>query len=125
MPHNNELEISLFSPTTSTTSFINSFDISRLTTQITALVIIIYSSHRSFRVQRQQIIEYNNSLDSTEGGGGSLPDDDSDRIHSIWTTLAPYNANELHLKSKQALMLPLGASFSLLMMFLFFDYLQL
>ena len=121
MPHKNELDVSLFQPTT---SFINSFDISRLTTQITALVIIIYSSHRSFRVQRQQIIEYNNSLDSAEGGG-SLPDDDSDRIHSIWTTLAPYNANELHLKSKQALMLPLGASFSLLMMFLFFDYLQL
>ena len=117
-----DFSTSLFSilSTASLSAFVSSFDFSRLITQITSLIIIIYSSHRSFRVQRAQIIEYNNSV--TNNDEELLPDSDS---NSIWTTLAPYNANELHLHSKQAMMLPLGASFSLLMMFLFFDYLQL
>ena len=59
---NNNLPSNQIYPAFSTASFIDSFDISRITTQITAILIIIYSSHRSFRVQREQILEYNNSL---------------------------------------------------------------
>jgi len=101
------------------------FDVSRVATQVTALGVIIYASHRSFHLQKEQILEYNSSSSNeTTENANSDKDDNNSNGSLLSSFFMPYADGELHLQSKQALMLPLGASVSLLTMFLFFDYLQ-
>jgi len=88
---------------------ISVFDTSRILTLIVSIALIVYGSFRAIKVE-----------------AGNTEDEKNPGTKNNESTSKYFNFQGLHtIESSQAIALPIGASFSLLLMFFFFDSLQL
>lgn len=93
-------------------------DSSRLSTYVISILLIVYGSFRSLNLEqenKEKEKERRNSCSFTNGNGSAS---------TASPAIEPDNGMQT-IDTCQALFLPIGASFSLLIMFLFFDSLQM
>lgn len=87
-------------------------DSSRVSTFIISILLIVYGSFRSLNIEQENREKEKQKQDSYVGSGPNVPAGaENDNVQTIDTC--------------QAMFLPIGASISLLIMFLFFDSLQM
>ncbi|XP_059147153.1 signal peptide peptidase-like 3 isoform X3 [Physella acuta] len=110
-----------------TISALTIVDSSRISTFIISILLIVYGSFRSLNIEREKEKDEKDK----EKFGLSLPGGGSSDSESQTMTRETYQGNTFFLFTElqtldtcQAMFLPVGASISLLIMFLFFDSLQ-